>query len=251
MSDSKEPRSIRLNKSHKEDILAAVMKRWEETNPFTDRPSIEVLFRGLFAKTKGGKFKHPEVAKRMSLLQKQKELFESVNTQLHSVFLPEAPVNVVVQIGEHEGANFSEVSAYLPYDLAVELGIPVCGKYRDGYHYRINDWKESSYIGEDGQADFATFRTDSMYLLRAFVSNRDPIYTAYKKSKRNYTEWRKERDQVRSEVSDYLDQFNTTKQIRDAWPELVDYLPAHLADPERVINLPALTTSRLNERLGI
>ena len=54
-----------------------------------------------------------------------------------------------------------------------------------------------------------------------------------------------------SETMDLLENFNTTKQLREGWPEMVPYLPPHLADPDQVVNLPVPVVSRLNERLGI
>ena len=64
-------------------------------------------------------------------------------------------------------------------------------------------------------------------------------------------EWATERNKLREETIDLLQQFNTTKQLRDGWPEIVPYMPAHIADPTAAVKLPVLATSRLNQRLGI
>lgn len=59
------------------------------------------------------------------------------------------------------------------------------------------------------------------------------------------------RSEFKSEVNDILHAVNTTKQLVEAWPEIEQFIPAYLVDPSKAINLPAIPTSRLNEKLGI
>ena len=49
---------------------------------------------------------------------------------------------------------------------------------------------------------------------------------------------------------DTLEQFNTSKQLIEGWPEVEGYMPPHMADMS-VINLPAVSINRLNERLAL
>ena len=53
------------------------------------------------------------------------------------------------------------------------------------------------------------------------------------------------------ETTVILDSVNTTQQLIDLWPKIEQYLPAYIQSPEKVINLPALRTDRLSEKLGL
>ena len=59
----------------------------------------------------------------------------------------------------------------------------------------------------------------------------------------------REKKQYRSEVSTVLESVKTTKQLVELWPTAEEYIPAHMADPARGINLPILHISRLDEKL--
>jgi len=65
-------------------------------------------------------------------------------------------------------------------------------------------------------------------------------------------EWESKLDQLLDEARQILDSVTTTKQLKEVWPEGCSYLPPYAADPSvGIANFPALTTSRLNEALGI
>lgn len=55
------------------------------------------------------------------------------------------------------------------------------------------------------------------------------------------------KEQLKREVSEILTSVNSTKELVELWPEIESLIPAHLADPSRGINLPAIPVSRLNE----
>jgi hypothetical protein len=52
------------------------------------------------------------------------------------------------------------------------------------------------------------------------------------------------------EVKPILDSVNTSLQLVTLWPSCEKYLPASVADPEKGIQLPALTVSRLEEKIA-
>lgn len=56
--------------------------------------------------------------------------------------------------------------------------------------------------------------------------------------------------QLRREVYPILESFNSTKQLLDAWPSMEKFLPPNIADPDKGINLPALSLSRLEEKIN-
>lgn len=75
-------------------------------------------------------------------------------------------------------------------------------------------------------------------------------YKKYKKVKDEHEEWLERGKEVKSESNTILYSVNTTRQLLEVWKECEPFLPAHVADP-KAIRLPAIPTSRLNERLGL
>ena len=56
--------------------------------------------------------------------------------------------------------------------------------------------------------------------------------------------------ELRKEVKPILDSFGSTRQLLDTWPSLEKFLPANVADPDKGVNLPALSLSRLEEKIN-
>lgn len=56
--------------------------------------------------------------------------------------------------------------------------------------------------------------------------------------------------EVVREVAQVLQAVNTTKQLVDAVPAIEPWLPAHIADPSKGINLPIPVFSRLQQKLA-
>jgi len=94
-----------------------------------------------------------------------------------------------------------------------------------------------------------------------WVSYRSPVlktirdthkeYTKYEKVSDAHNRWRALWKEVSRETRAILESVNTTRQLLELWPQSEPFLPAHIADPDRAIRLPAIQMSRLNERLGI
>ena len=78
-----------------------------------------------------------------------------------------------------------------------------------------------------------------------------PIYIKYHKVEQDYEEWGRSYSEMVREVEAVLESVNTTGQLLEAWPSVEPFLPAHIADPEKGVKLPAIQVSRLNERIGI
>lgn len=76
-------------------------------------------------------------------------------------------------------------------------------------------------------------------------------YLDYLAREQERDEYRQTRNKFLREVRSLVESVNSTKQLLEIWPEAEDYIPAHLADPSKGVKLPALQTSRLNERLGL
>lgn len=82
------------------------------------------------------------------------------------------------------------------------------------------------------------------------VSSNHPYFQEEKEVRRMFNVWSKERNQLRKEVMVTLEQFNTSKQLIEGWPEVEGYMPLYMADIN-VINLPSVSINRLNERLAL
>ena len=256
-TDKKEPRSLRLTQAHRNDIANAVMKQWEASNPVPANGSFaEFIMTTLKSMMK--------VRKNAPAEQKAfKHLIErtvSINTALEHLTENNRDLVTVrsqddfnLQILLENGDKGANMVFALPVEVCDALGIPYVGSYSS--HYAVDTWRDYATV-HNGPLDrecieVALFPHYKGRYITLTLPRNDKAYAAYTKAQREVRKWEEERDKMREEISDYLNQFNTTKQIRDGWPELVDYLPAHLADPERVIQLPAIARSRLNERLGL
>lgn len=82
------------------------------------------------------------------------------------------------------------------------------------------------------------------------ISSNHPYFQEEKEVRRMFNIWSKERNQLRKEIMDTLEQFNTSKQLIEGWPEVEGYMPPLMTDMS-VINLPAVSINRLNERLAL
>lgn len=60
----------------------------------------------------------------------------------------------------------------------------------------------------------------------------------------------KGRGKLKDEVKPILDSFSSTKQLLDTWPSMEKFLPPNVADPDKGVNLPALSLSRLEEKIN-
>lgn len=250
----KSPKSMRLNKGHREDIIKSVMKAWDKKNKLNSGNAEADFLHAVFKKYKTFNKSTPHEYRNLAkVLTACKELSEA--RKGYSEFTkPLAAVTVTdtVQIFtiDSDGVKQSVLTSSIPRALATELGLPT-------YSFSTSEVSRR-WADRYGESEGSDKLQRMMFPLKYSHGN-VPIciprdgkeFKAYSKTLKEERAHDKERTTVKAEVTDYLDQFNTTGQLREHWPEIVDHLPAHLADPERVINLPALTKSRLNERLGL
>jgi hypothetical protein len=254
--EERKPRSIRLNKSHRADILNSVMKQWEVVNPAPSMDAFEHMFIQAVNKCRKVRRNLPSEQRAFanSLVQaiNVMEAYDNLLPLERDFFTMKITSTIMLRLVEADGSLRNEYLVEVPAALATTLGLPVCkniassryGEQRELNHY----WKKSEQ-NNYWKCDLA-FIPGKQPLVIVIPAD-DKICKEYKENTKASAEWHKERTRQQDEVSDYLEQFNTTGQVREAWPELVQYLPAHIADPEKVITLPALTKSRLNERLGL
>lgn len=82
------------------------------------------------------------------------------------------------------------------------------------------------------------------------VAEWDSFFAEYDRLEAMVKPWETEYSTFKKEVWATLESVNTTGQLVELWPSAENYIPAHLADPEKGINLPALHISRLDAKLG-
>lgn len=248
-----QPRSIRLNQSHRKDIVNAVMAEWVKNNPEPEEYGYGKMVVDVLLDSKK--------AKRKSKVQKQNaELIKSSEALVTAI--KDIPENISkhLQVKLNHFMHVTTVSSDGSESFLGRVRLPLQVMESNGFTLMSQDYVLASNFEEYGEIEHdsgpgyvkcAGFVSNSDNRTYVRIDRNSPFYTKHRESLTARNEWRKERDRNREEVTDYLNQFNTTKQIREGWPELVDYLPAHLADPEAVIQLPVLAVSRLNERLGL
>lgn len=256
---STEPRSIRLNKAHREDILRAVMQQWEVTNPKPVNGSLETLFRSVFAKyskvTKNMPQEHQGLINLMRRTQTAKDVLKQLDPQDAEHITAHVRSKWLLEARDADNKTTITFMFGVPQQLADELQIPYMSTTWYSTYEVAEQW--GNYLvpyteNEDPSGIHAVEMLNKGNMFNTIVVPSDSKgIREYLKAQRGIRLWEEDKIRMRREVADYLEQFNTTKQIRDGWPEMEQYLPAHIADPNRVINLPVLTRSRLNERLGI
>lgn len=149
------------------------------------------------------------------------------------------------------------------HDFAMLLWEEKYGKYQKHFNaVPENCIKRSEYVRYcvGGQVKGASFK-DGKKMPVAMDGYSDPIiksfddsdtdYQDFMKVSNAYDEWEKRRSEVIRETQAVLESVNTTRQLLELWPQCEPFLPAHIADPDKAIRLPAMQMSRLNERLGI
>lgn len=79
----------------------------------------------------------------------------------------------------------------------------------------------------------------------------DKIFSPYYELKHKASKFEADCSKFRKEVWQILESVSTTGKLVEVWPASEQYIPAHLNEPSKGINLPMLHTSRLDEALGV
>jgi len=244
-------RSIRMNKEHRQDMLNAVMKQWVVANPAPAGATFESFIEAMLTELMKVPAKAPAHMRAFRMLcaktQAAKIVMDTVPNDLKDVFNLQLKDSFQASVQLNNDKCGTTYFFRIPQALADKLNIPYFDCHRTNCN--VSDYPTYQHP-ETNEVSFVRFVTNLSHN-SLVIEHSSPALTAYKEGKRTLALWYNEKEKIAKEITDYLEQFNTTGQIRDNWPEMEQYLPAHIADPSRVIKLPALTRSRLNERLGI
>lgn len=255
-----QPRSMRLNKGHREDIINAIMAAWDTANPIPSKHLVKDLVASVVAD-----FRNPKrtVRSEYKKLQRVLDRAAKINDVLDQ--LRENDYNCIAVHGQNTlifrfvdditGDVTKELTVQIPLSVAKELDVPyvsVCNSNYTDKEQTLLAWGDevASDFGNEGYY-YKTVKLPTLGENIFVFPSSCAGYQQYQENSKAKREYDKERERLKQEATDYLEQFNTTGQLREYWPEIMQYVPAHLADPEKVIKLPALTNSRLNQRLGL
>ena len=136
MSNNNEPRSIRLTKAHRQDMVDAVIKQWEITNPPPSKSNKLNLIKAVVDQIK----KHPSVI-RTEKLTKVLDSNDWRHTRLEC--------NFNIQIMDSENHVRNTVSSFIPHSFAVENGIACVPKEYGLTCSVANKFLESDYTKYD------------------------------------------------------------------------------------------------------
>lgn len=239
-----EPKSIRLTQKHRSDMVDAVIAEWERQNP-APAAGDHVAYLTVIAKEFKKHAAHKRTVRMLGAL--QPDDFQHVRKESQ----------VRVRILNKQGEERRVDSVTFPLSIADRLGLTRIPGHSASA--RMDDVEESELAEVDNPrrspdghhlfADVALF-VERQYPMIQIQDDSKPL-VKMREARAARKAWEDERTRLRSETRDLLEQFNTTKQLREGWAEMVPYLPPHIADPERTVQLPVLATSRLSERLGI
>lgn len=240
-----EPKSIRLTQQHRADMADAVIAEWEKQNP-APAAADHVAFLEVVAK----EFKKHATHKRTKRMVDTLQADDLKHVHCES--------EIRVRIMNKQGEERRVTSVVFPLSIADRLGLvrlPSRHMTR-----RVCDAGLTQADLADADAPRIGMRDRLLCECAVFADRQYPMVqiqddnkalVKMREAKKARKEWEDERTRLRTETRDLLDQFNTTKQLREGWAEMVPYLPPHIADPEKAVRLPVMATSRLSERLGI
>lgn len=236
-----EPRSVRLTQQHRNDMADAVISEWEKQNP-APATTDQVAYLELVA----SEFKKHQCHKRTKRMVEALESDDLRHVKTES--------SVRVRIINKQGEERRVDSVEFPLSLAKKFGLsnpPGMSQTRRTSLNKEDCQPEDDWQCSDGRVfvKCAVF-VESKYPMVQINDDSQPM-VQMKEARKARKQWQDERDQLYRETRDLLDQFNTTKQLREGWSDMVPYLPPHIADPDKAVKLPVLETSRLSERLGI
>ena len=258
-ANDKKPKSLRLSKAHREDIVKAVMQQWDFNNPNPLLLARRTLTEALLKRaSKVLRSRGPE-----DWAAKLRDVFIgsiAANTALHT--LPEkfrklVTVNWYIDLrtflATDQGTDGLLLTLTFPKALAEKYGFKDLPVETSSRNDATTLWAEYAVqVGTKTSVDLVRLPSSQQYSSpTAVIPDAWKDVAEYRKSKIDADKHQQARKDLQQEVTDYLNQFNTTGQIRENWPQIVDYLPPHLDDPDKAINLPAIPCSRLNARLGI
>ena len=248
---------MRLNNQHRANILSNIMTEWDRTNPAPEKNAKRVFVLEFI------NLMQTSVLKSVSKAQQEfneiiresasaVEYRKSLREQTAAGFRMSVADNWSIKIMDGKEV-LDSVEFTIPVEIAKDLGLTYFSESSDSYNI-ASDATFPEYAEKRNYGGYyvktAAF-VEKEYQMTLKLPSKEKCYTDYVAAKAAYDEWQAVRREIVMEFTDYLAEFNTTNQVREAWSELVPFLPGHLADPEAVIRLPGIRVSKLAERLAL
>lgn len=276
--------SFRLTQAHRKTIIENVMKNWVANNP---RPYAELID---FIAEAEKELKEKGLSKQYGVTPYKRYLriIDQFNAILEKE-QPEASTihrsrsaSIQIQL-ELKDSSIGTVCCYANTTQVLNiLGIPfeasdrprnfsqppygttapvadcdeqfakMSAKY--GYALKQTSEKNFAFYSPDGTSQHTTLHYlpdngASIAFIR-YPSDLE-VFKQYRKISSNAAKWQKLYNTTINELTDALNQFTTSKQIMDNWPEMIPFLPALLSHPSAVLALPKARINELSERLQL
>lgn len=236
--------SFRLTISHRDEILTNLMEEWDKQNKAPAAYSEHELALDVFTKN----LQDPNNVLMQGYKSLIKHLKKANNQALKNV-LYEKFLTVEIAIPELGTNEEHYLTIRFTKDIADTHNIPYVSTEKRRRYGSYDD-----VIGEPIHSD-ENFQTHELITspisnsLKIKLSKTDKATKRFNKYKKDAKAHFNERNLVVKEFKEFLSQFNTSKQLVDGWPDVVDYMPAHLADPEAVIEAPVTAVNTVTKRL--
>lgn len=251
-------KSIRLNKTNREEILNSLVTRWEEANPKPKGGNLKELFIALHNKySKITKGPYGNYSKSIEDIRKVADDFNKASLPTKNHLQGTSKTYIIMLRAVIEGGDSPAYSVTpIPTSVGVlqEVGIPFLVSDKRRGRTDRDTWLDFGAKTEDASSavvlEVGLLPRDSFNLYLSFPHT-CPIYKKHRKETRAGRLWEEEKRKVCTEIENLLAKFTSTKKLIEAWPEVANSLPDSLSGKAPKSNLPALTTVSLNAKLGL
>lgn len=276
--------SFRLTQAHRKTIVENVMKNWVANNP---RPHAELIDfiaeaeKELKEKGLNKQYGVTPYKRYIRILEQFKAILKKEQPEA-SLASRTRSRNIQIQLQFKDG-NIGTMHSYANTTQVLNiLGIPfeesnssrnvsqppyltsapiadsdeqfaeMFSKY--GYALKQKSEKDFAFYGPDGTSQHTTLHylpdNGASIVYIRYPSDLE-VFKQYRKISSNAAKWQKLYNTTINELTDALNQFTTSKQIMDNWPEMIPFLPALLSHPSAVLALPKARINELSERLQL
>ena len=276
--------SFRLTQTHRKTIVDNVMKNWVANNPRPDAELIDFIAEAEKELKEKGLSKQYGVTpykRYLRIIDQFNAILKKEQPEASTIHCS-CSLRIQIQLELKDGSIGTTYGYASTKQVLNILGIPfeesdssrkvyqppyltsapiadsdeqfaeMFSKY--GYALKQKSEKDFAFYSPDDTAQFASLHclpnNGSSNAFIRYPSDLE-IFKQYRKISSNAAKWQKLYNTTINELTDALNQFTTSKQIMDNWPEMIPFLPALLSHPSAVLALPKARINELSERLQL